>query len=615
MKHRPDIPDVDKGQNTILKEFFNPLDVFGPLLGNELTRASRKRRNYALRVGYVLVMLIVMGISWSQMMPSQNNIQQILSMSPFGLNMVLIIGVYQFFALQVIAPVITGTAISEEIRKQTLLSLLMTPITSYQIVVGKLLSRMIMIFLLVATSFPVLAILRVFGGVEWNLVLSMEMLTLCAALFAAALSLMFSTFLKKRVHDPAALTFLVLLSLYIFIPGILSVLHDRFHWAGRVEDYWFYFNPFAAMTILMSKAMLPSAAGGAAWTWSSPAVQCALLLAATAVMVGITALWIRTSAIRQASGEIHIRTKRIKKDAIITAVGRDGTPDEGVVMIEPTKSNLLKWTIDRPLLWKDLRTAPWMIQVGRHPRFYEVLGYIWMFLLVGIPLGIAIYPMEQETRPFIALIVVEICTGMMLLHATSSSSAGFAKEREANTLELLLTTPLTAGEMVWDKVGFSLIGLSSWIMALVVSLVMFILTGVISPLGALGVLIAVAGPVFFIVCTGVFFNITSKDTRSSSSKNFLLALLLWAPCCPISSLLSTLYFPANPFFNVYFALRSYEDFPQRTRYFLGIDNAYFFMPIATVLYVAIGWLLVQRAIAGFYRFTLNIPQSPVVLKG
>jgi ABC-type transport system involved in multi-copper enzyme maturation permease subunit len=592
----------------------NPLDIFGPIFGNELTRASRKRRNYALRLGYVLVMLIVMGISWSENMPSSDNIQQIMSMSKFGLNMVLTIGVFQFFALQIIAPAITGSAISEEIRKQTLLSLMMTPISSFQIVAGKLLSRMMMIFLLVATSFPVLAILRVFGGVEWNLVLSMEMLTLCAALFAAALSLMFSTFLKKRVHDPAALTFLVLLSLYIFIPGILSVLHERLNWYGSVEDYWFYFNPFASMSILMSKAMQSNPVGGA-WTWSSPMVQSGLLIGATAMVILITALWIRTSAIRQASGEVNNRTKKIKKDGLITAVGSEGTPFEGEVMIEPPKSDLLKWTKDRPVLWKDLRTAPWMINVSRRPMLHKVLGYIMMIVLVGIPLVIAIYPMGQRTRPIIALIVVEICTGMMLLHATSSSSSGFAKEREANTLELLLTTPLTAKEIVWDKVWFGLIGLLSWMIAIVVFLIMFILTGLVSPLGALGVLIAIAGPVFFIICSGVYFSIGSKDTRSSSTKNFLLAFLLWAPCCPISSLLSSLYFPANPFFNVYFSMNSFEGFPESPHYFFGIDYAWLFMPIATILYISVGWLLVKRAIARFYRFTLNIRQSAVVSKG
>jgi ABC-type transport system involved in multi-copper enzyme maturation permease subunit len=88
----------------------------------------------------------------------------------------------QFLAAQGLAVLLLSSTIGEEIRKGTLGALLTTPITSLQIVVGKLLGRMLHVLVLLAISLPVLAILRLFGGVPAGYVLAGACVTLTTAL-------------------------------------------------------------------------------------------------------------------------------------------------------------------------------------------------------------------------------------------------------------------------------------------------------------------------------------------------------------------------------------------------------------------------------------------------
>ena len=64
-----------------------------------------------------------------------------------------------------LAPMATAGAISLEREKQTLEMLAATPITSVAIVLGKLFSALIYVWLLIAASIPLTAVVFVFGGV------------------------------------------------------------------------------------------------------------------------------------------------------------------------------------------------------------------------------------------------------------------------------------------------------------------------------------------------------------------------------------------------------------------------------------------------------------------
>jgi ABC-type transport system involved in multi-copper enzyme maturation permease subunit len=114
--------------------------------------------------------------------------------------------------LQVVflAPASTAGAISLEREKQTLGLLVTTPISSIAIVLGKLLSALTYVFLLIAASIPLTAIVFVFGGVGPEDVVRAYIVLLITALGLGAFGLCCSSLVKRTQAATAISVFGVL---------------------------------------------------------------------------------------------------------------------------------------------------------------------------------------------------------------------------------------------------------------------------------------------------------------------------------------------------------------------------------------------------------------------
>ena len=96
-----------------------------------------------------------------------------------------------------LAPSFTAGAISLEREKQTLDMLVTTPISSLAIVIGKLLSALTYVFILIAASVPVTAIVFVFGGVAPDDVIRGYVVLVATALGLGTFGLFCSTIVKR----------------------------------------------------------------------------------------------------------------------------------------------------------------------------------------------------------------------------------------------------------------------------------------------------------------------------------------------------------------------------------------------------------------------------------
>jgi ABC-type transport system involved in multi-copper enzyme maturation permease subunit len=113
-----------------------------------------------------------------------------------------------------LAPMATAGAISLEREKQTLEMLAATPITSVAIIVGKLLSALIYVWLLIAASIPLTAVVFVFGGVAPDDLLHGYLVLVITALGLGAFGLLCSS-LVKRTQAASAITIFGVLALSI----------------------------------------------------------------------------------------------------------------------------------------------------------------------------------------------------------------------------------------------------------------------------------------------------------------------------------------------------------------------------------------------------------------
>lgn len=114
--------------------------------------------------------------------------------------------------LQVVflAPSSTAGSISLEREKQTLDLLVTTPISSFAIVVGKLLSALVWVFLLIVASLPLMAAVFVYGGVGPEGVLAGYIVLIATSLGLGAFGILCSSLVKRTTAATAITIFGVL---------------------------------------------------------------------------------------------------------------------------------------------------------------------------------------------------------------------------------------------------------------------------------------------------------------------------------------------------------------------------------------------------------------------
>lgn len=160
-----------------------------------------------------------------------------------------------------LAPAFTSGAISLEREKQTLEMLTATPISSLAIVVGKLLSALAYVFLLIAASIPLTAMVFVFGGVGPDDVIRAYVVLIVTALGLGSMGLFISA-LMQRTQGATVVTFFTVL--FLTLGTMFGVLFwntmagvntsGGFSTAGtgvgpikgRAPEALLWFNPFAS---------------------------------------------------------------------------------------------------------------------------------------------------------------------------------------------------------------------------------------------------------------------------------------------------------------------------------------------------------------------------------
>lgn len=590
---------------TGLARYLAAINLSGPIFTRELRITSRRFRTYLLRSIYVALLAAAVGFSWLSITGGHfgNSLAQKAMASQVGAKLFAAIGGFQFVVLHLIAPVLTGTAISDEIKKQTLPALMMTPLTGLQIIVGKLLSQMLTIVMLIATTLPLLAIIRIFGGVEWRLLVDVEALTVTAAMFAAAMSLMFSTFLNRKRDRAAGMTLLCLLLLYAGIPALILALYDG---AGVGPEVFAYFNPFTSLGQVIGQVTSPATA--AFIGWSAPWLQCLLLLGATALIVVLSAAMLRRVALRTAAGQTLVQLPGRRQPA---------APKK----LKKAKPHRSRRVWNHPVLWRELDTA---ISRKRWRRWLTV-GLTTAILIAAYGTAAYLELLEEET--FHAAFVV-ILFLIAIARAATSSPTTIVREKEASTWESLLLTALSPREILFDKANAVLITRVAPILAVMIAhVVVFSALGRIHPLGILYTLLIPAGPIIFLVGTGTRISLRAKNTRSAVISNQLLAVMLWL-IGPFlfqfvffflfmigSSLLAELaagvLAVTNPFSLLIMAFQGVLGEYGRTPTLSQMDFGFNMGPLgfsavaalASFAYAFVGYLFVRSGVKKFYRYS------------
>ncbi|MFC1634542.1 hypothetical protein ACFL5Z_06830 [Planctomycetota bacterium] len=506
----------------------------GPIFDKELRVSSRRRRNYVLRTAYVILLTFFIASVWMSVVQFQGTTAfQKSRMALAGKTVVSTIVGFQFFATQLIAIIMLSTSISDEIYHRTLGALMTTPISSFQIVMGKLLSKILQLFLLLVISLPLLAVVRVFGGVPWRYVMSSLCMNLTAVIFAGTLSLYFSIH-NQRAFVVIIKTVVMLGILFFFFPTITTALLS----SRGIQKLGFvtprtvvplvvillHLNPFVAFsanTAMMispttaSQIALPFApAGRTFFYWP---VHSALMLAASAGLIALCVKVVRRVALRQATGQLEVSVKR--------ASGRKRKRSAKRSVKAPENTGTIRRIKASPVLWKELR-APMIQGPEGAENTYSIIGLAITVAALMITYGACARAKcldEGFTHmTYTLLFVVVGSIYHMVLSATSITT-----EKEARAWPILMATPMDDWYILMGKVvGVFRRCLPIW-MLLAGHIVIFILVRYIHPVVLVLLLLLIPGFIVFLTGTGIYFSARCKRTTSAVVATFALALVLW----------------------------------------------------------------------------------------
>ncbi len=495
----------------------------GPIFEKELRVSSRRKRNYALRFVYLMSLTTFISYIWFVTArygsSSGSNVVQMSRMSEAGKYIVTTIIWFQFIAIQFVSVVMLSTSINNEIRHRTLGMLMTTPVSSFQIVIGKFLSKLLQLILLLAISLPLLTIVRVFGGVPWDFVLSSICITLTAAFFAGSNSLLFSIF-NRAVHTVIMKTILICFLCY-FIPFIvLRLIQIVYPSVAIFIPYLYYVNPFIALGAATER-MLSASAAMPVPMWG---LHCAIMLGFSILLLVMSTICVRKVGLQQAIGQAGVfgtwKERRIAKGKRKIVSKADSGP------VRRVKGQLL--------LWKE------MMSIYHRWNLKATAGILFVGLILTVVYAFFIYrQLFDEIWVHIGFVCVYLFLG--LLQTSSSAATSITNEKEAQTWPILLTVPLTNKQIAFGKILGCCIRGWFFLLCLIAHVVVFSIAGYIHPTAILPLILLVAGSMFLVSSVGVFFSSCFKQGSISSTVNMILFLGFMLPLCCPSHIVSPLF--------------------------------------------------------------------------
>ena len=441
--------------------------------------------------------------------------------------------IVQLIAVLILTPVYVAGSVADEKVRKTLEFLLATDLRNREIVLSKLGARLANLTLFVLTGLPILSLIQFLGGVDPNLVLAGFAATGMTMAGLAGFSILNSVSFK-RPRDAITMTYLGAIA-YLVLSFYLTALQAG-GWSFLTQPIWFGSAPptlsdvvdvFNTGNIFLMFAQVARAGRAGALSGVVPtllAQYAAFHGVAFLLCTGSAVLRLRRVALRQLYGQTRKRS---------VAARVWGRPHIG-----------------EPMLWKEI-----FVEGGL--RFNLLASFI-VALLVIVSLlpgfGILIrwltepnlgnqwggmWNLQREMNIYVRMAGMGVAC-LLLLAVAVRASTSVSSERDRQTFDALLTTPMDSTTMLWAK----------WVGSILSIRLGWIWLGIIYALGVVtGGLHIFALPLVMaawlifagvVAMIGLWYSLVSRSTMRSTIWTLFTAVglsvghwIIWLLCLPL----------------------------------------------------------------------------------
>lgn len=473
--------------------------LFGPVFTAEMVTAGRRARHTITRVLYAGVLFAALWTIYSQywrfawQRPTTQQEQAQAAAAFFSTFAVL-----QLVGVVLIAPAVTAGAIAGERERRTIEYLFATDLSNWEIVLGKLAASLLRSTAFLLVGPPILALAMWMGGVPPAQLLAVFLVAIVTLASVTSLSMAISVWAPRArlatIRCYVYLAILLLLPPFVSamlapsLPGIVGYgpwIKTALNWLTWIVEPLVEANPFTAIYHALAEQ---SPGGGGLWTALRPFLIGHAAL--TVACVAIAPLAVRRVHLRGASRGPRARTATRKHP-----VGLDA------------------------MRWKELYAEQVSNRLGGLTRAAMILALVVVagFVMWSYYRVINGY-FAASTDSFLwlggTLNTILLC--LVVLFVGARAATAVTSERERDTWITLLSTPLSAGEIVMAK-WYGAIYAVRWSLALFAGL--WLLMAILRPLYVSVALPLLALPalaaVGFSAALGVWFSLwTSASLRA-----------------------------------------------------------------------------------------------------
>lgn len=494
--------------------------IIGPVFTREAVLAPRRPKHYLQRVIYVAALLILMCTSWLVLNGTQI-ISNLGDMARFGAVLFSFIAPLQLACVVFMSALGSASAVSQEKDRRTLILLLLSRLTNSELVVGKLLASLLNTFTLIVAAIPVFMLITLFGGVSFDQVLRVFLVTFGTSLVAGSLGSTFALW-REKTFQTLAMTALAI----VLWVGIWEVVNRGIlgtNPGGLSCQAWaICFSPWHAI-LSATRPVFSSGTMGDPVTWCVY-VFVGVSLAGAGLLNGV-AIW--RVRVWNPSREVRPGQQAAENESIWGAehdlAQEPGQADEAaraghvdsIGRAQQASRSKHREVWDNPILWREICTWAY----GRKVLVIR-LAYLLVAGMAGAALhwsvasGAATDHFNLQIIPAAAQPLVPFFfVSMVIVNALAVTA--ITNERDGQALDLLLATDLSPREFVFGKIGGIL-----WVTKEMI-LIPMLMCGYLYWVGGLGLqnLIFLVGGLavicFFVMMLGIHCGMIYSNSRSA----------------------------------------------------------------------------------------------------
>lgn len=495
--------------------------LLGPVFRAELIRTARRKRYYAARFGYGLALLFLIVVSYSEL-EDETRVSYgkplISVIAAFALRTFVFFSLLQAVTILLFVPAIFGGVIADETQRKTIHYLMASRLSSSEIVLDKLLARLLHVGVVVLVGLPVMSLLSLFGGVPWDYVAAAYSGTATITFFTAALATLASTF-SRRVGRAVLVAYL-LVAAWLVVPlaarGFVAfVFPNAAPWFDTFNNPILATNPVDLAFDGLGRRMMRGP--------RTPLIDRFLMMLRLQAAAGVLFLTLAVLLLRPMFRRFEAEPRRLTW----FRAGRKRP----------------RW-LSRPACGKDA-----VLWKERHfARTDIVTKLIVLPAIIVLTVGVVLFG-ELDALVLLAIrafwengyhgqaaaavrlndglrIVTPVYLALWLLAVAGASASSIAIEREEDTWVSLVSTPLSGWQIIRGKMVGALWGLRGFGVLMGLLWVVGLVLGGVHPLGFALTLLVVAVLTAAVAALGVDTSLGERGTSRALTKTLVTLVIL-----------------------------------------------------------------------------------------